>query len=236
MSAVQSTVNVFYAFGVPGEFYFDGPQRAGVYNIESDSAAYNIIGATAFTTADGVDAKAGGVIGNGRVFAGILAQPKVYATSGTTAGALAPTLTLPNHGTGEFATMGYLVVTLPAAAALGDLVLMDTTTGALSTVSPNFAATGAASGSATLTVSLLTTGSIGIGSKVFGTDADGVEVIALGSGTGGNGTYTLNKSVTVAGLITGTSKPATGKAFVPNAVVDRPPPTTSGVAGIRLTN
>lgn len=237
MSAFQSTVNSTLAFGVPGELLLSGPFRGAPYNINSGSAAYNIVGATAFTTSDGLSAAAGGTIGNGTVFAGILANPKVYATSGTTAGTLAPTLTLPNNFNAEFVTMGYLCVTLPAACAVGDRVLYDTTTGALSTQSASIAGT-ATQSTTTLTVVTSTGGPIGVGSIINIAGAEPVTVLALGTGTGGAGTYTVSVSQTVspAAAISGDAVAPSGKALVPGARVDRFPLTGAGVTVIRLTN
>lgn len=233
----QTTVNQNYAFGVPGEILLSGPWRSAPYNINSASAAYNIIGATAFTTSDGVAAAAGGVIGNGVVFAGILANPKEYATYGGSTGPLSPTLTLPNNWIGDFCTMGLLLATLPAACAVGDQVLMDTTTGALSTMSPNTVGT-ATQSTTTLTVVTPSTGNLGIGSIVQTTGAEPVKILALGTGTGGAGTYTVDVSQTVgsATAFTGNNVAASGKAFVPRCTVDRFPLTAAGVTVIRLTN
>ena len=233
----QSTVNLQQAYGVPGEILYDGPVRAQALNINSADASYNIIGATAFTTSDGVSAAAGGTIGNGVAFAGILANPKVYATAGTTSGALAPTLTLPNNGVGEFLFMGEMVVTLPAAAAIGDSVLYDTTTGALSTMSPNTVGT-ATQSTTTLTVVTPASGNIGVGSVVTIAGAQPVRVLALGTGTGGAGTYTVDVSQTVspAAAIVATNVAPSGKAFVPHASVDRLPPSGAGLGVIKLTN
>lgn len=61
----------------------------------------------------------------------------------------------------------------------------------------NGVVTGTISGT-TLTVSAVTSGFINIGSNLSGTGiSDGTYVTALGTGTGGAGTYTLNKSNTV---------------------------------------
>jgi len=50
---------------------------------------------------------------------------------------LNPTLTVPNFTQVECATEGTYWVTLPAAAAIGDYVIYDNTTGALSTITPS---------------------------------------------------------------------------------------------------
>ena len=80
--------------------------------------------------------------GPGIVFAGILVNPKVYASIGTTAGTLTPTLTLPDNAQGEFCTMGTVVVQMAGPANVGDLVQFATATGALSAVAPGSSATG----------------------------------------------------------------------------------------------
>lgn len=131
--AFQSSVAINQGFGVPGELYTDAPYRAQSYIINSASAAYNIIGATACTiTSQGVcQAGSGGSFG----YAGILVDPKNVALFGTGGIPLAPTLTVPNYTQIECLTMGTIVVTLPDAAAIGDWVVYDNTTGALSTVS-----------------------------------------------------------------------------------------------------
>lgn len=134
MSAFQSTVNLTYAFGVVGELINDGPQRVASRIVNSNGANPNTVG-FAFTRNNQTDICAvGGTIASGTVFAGILAMPKSYATYGTTAGTLVPTLNLPDNSSGEFVEMGTMVVALSTACNIGDLVVYDTTTGALSTV------------------------------------------------------------------------------------------------------
>lgn len=130
--AFQSSVAINQGFGVPGELYTDAPYRAQSFTINSASAAYNIIGATACTiTSQGVcQAGSAGTLG----YAGILVDPKNVALFGTGGIPLAPTLTVPNYTQVECLTMGTIVVTLPGAAAIGDWVVYDNTTGALSTV------------------------------------------------------------------------------------------------------
>ena len=130
----QSTVSVIQGFGVPGELFTDAPYMAQPFTIVSGSAAYNIIGATCCTiTSQGVcEAGAGGDFG----FAGFLVDPKDIALFGAGGIPLNPTLTVPNQTQVECLTMGVIIVTLPAAAAIGDWVIFDNTTGALSTVVP----------------------------------------------------------------------------------------------------
>lgn len=133
--AFQTTVFLQQGFGVTGDRFNDGPSRAESYIINSADAAYNIFGRGFSITAQGT--AAAGNSGGTAVFAGILVNPKGSASRGTTAGGtLAPTLTLANYEQGELATMGSYVVALPASAAIGDLVVYDNTTGALTTIAP----------------------------------------------------------------------------------------------------
>jgi hypothetical protein len=131
----QSTVNIVLGFGIPGELIVDGPQRV-------DSLTLDNIGGTigfAFTKSSTTDiATQGGVIVNGtNLFAGILVNPKVYASFGAPGGSpLDPTLFLGPNTQGEFLTMGTIVVTLTGAANIGDNVQYNETTGALSAIVP----------------------------------------------------------------------------------------------------
>lgn len=134
MSAVfQSTVSIQQAFGVPGEIWNDAPWVVQPWTLNS-SGTPNIVGATAYTiTSQGyAEAGSGGDFG----FAGILCSPKDYALFGTSGVPLNPTLTLPDQSQAALLTQGFMVVTLPGAAAIGDYVIFNNTTGALSTMSP----------------------------------------------------------------------------------------------------
>lgn len=131
----QSTVFLQQGFGVAGELFTDSPRRAESFILNSADAAYNVFGRAFTVTSEGV-AAAGGT----NPFAGFLVNPKGSVLQGTQAGgSLAPTLTLPNYAQGELLTMGSIIVNLPAAAAIGDLVVYDNTTGALSTITPSAA-------------------------------------------------------------------------------------------------
>lgn len=87
-----------------------------------------------------------------------------------------------------------------------------------------------------MTLATLASGEVLIGSQVFGAGVPANTVVtALGSGTGGTGTYTLNQTVgtiTPAIAVTGPSN-----LFVPNATVFQyQADTTGGVAVIQLSN
>jgi hypothetical protein len=127
----QSVVNNGLGFGIPGDSFLSGPHRAMAYTLESGSEP-NIIGATCYTQVAGTDGEA--MAGGTGYFVGILVNSKVYATAGTTSGALAPTMTLPNGTIGELCYMhtGLVVQMTNNASAIGDYVFYNTTTGALS--------------------------------------------------------------------------------------------------------
>lgn len=147
----QSTVSTTIGFGVVGELALDGPLRAQPARLDSASAANNVVGraftikddATAsFDTSDDpqpLDVQAGGT----GVFAGILANPKVYPLYGTAGDSLAASLTLPNNQMVELVqeTSG-IIIAVGAACAIGDWVWFSQTTGALQTTAPNAAAPG----------------------------------------------------------------------------------------------
>lgn len=230
----QSTVRYDLSFGVPGEIIVDGLKRVETGMLHSASAAYNIVGATAFTRpVGGGRVAAGGVIGASNVFAGILCNPKTYAALGTSAGgSLAATMTLPNEINAELClTTSGIVVSVGAACNIGDRLIYNTTTGALSTVKPVATFTGViAETTGILTVSEVLTGSVGIGTVLKNTSGEILATItALGTGTGGAGTYETNIITAVAsGAMVADTVPASGYAFVPNGYIHRNPQTASG--------
>lgn len=231
----QQNVRYDFAFGQPGEIKYDGPKRFNSGSINSASAAYNIVGATAYTQPAAGGAFVAGGTGN---FAGILANPKVYASIGTTAlGPLGPTLTLPNQVQAEFAMMAELVVSVPAACNIGDLLTYSTTTGALATVAPIASYTGVVSTNVLTVSGMSATGNLGVGS--IGYAANGAilyRILSLGTGTGGNGTYNVDTVTVASQAVTSNSEPPAGFAFVPNATIEKFPQSGAGLAVARLTN
>lgn len=143
---LQSAVNANMGFGVVGELFLEGPLRAQPARLNSGTPANNIVGRAFTVQADATgsydttaDPKALAVQAGGTtVFAGILANPKVYALLGTAAnGTLAASLVLPNNTMVELVqeTAG-LIVSLPAAAAIGDWVYYLNADGSLLTAAP----------------------------------------------------------------------------------------------------
>lgn len=130
----QSTVNVNLGFGIPGELIVDGPQRVDSLTLD-DVGGY--IG-TAFTKSNttNIASQGGAIVAGTSVFAGILVNPKAYASFGGANAPLDPTLFLGPNTQGEFLTMGTIVVTLDGAANIGDLVQYDEATGVLSAIEP----------------------------------------------------------------------------------------------------
>jgi hypothetical protein len=231
----QSTIRYDFAFGIPGEIVKDGPQRSRPGFLLSGNAANNIIGATAFTQSP----SGGGVVAGGTgVFAGLLCNPKVYPGFGTVAGGpLAPTMVLPNNMTAEFLFMGYMVAVLATASVkIGDGLMFLQSTGALSSYAKTASFTGVQA-AGVLTVSAITGGTLGVGSNVYAAGVLIGEIISLGTGTGGNGTYNLNTSATVAsGPMTADSVAPSGSTIIASAYVDElPQPTAGGLSLIRIT-
>lgn len=140
--AFQSTIGFNLGTGVPGDKWGNQPSAGESYILNSASAANNIIGSTIFTKGYAGNANKQGfaAAGGTNAFAGLLVNSKAYASYGTSAGGpLAPTLTLANNVQAEISNQGSWVVTLPAAAAIGDVVIYDTTTGQISTIIPGAA-------------------------------------------------------------------------------------------------
>lgn len=129
--AFQSTVFLQQGFGVPGDLYTNSPLRSESYILHSSDPTINIVGRACTITGEGIV-----TVGGTGVFAGILADPKILALRGTTAGPLVPTLLVSQDSQVDVVSMGTMVIILPAPAALGDLVVFDTTTGVLSTIVP----------------------------------------------------------------------------------------------------
>lgn len=228
--AFQSGVLKTQGFGVVGELFTDSPFRVKSWTLTS---AANTV-AYAYTVAS----EGNVVLGGAGEFAGILVNPKSYATRGTTAGgSLAPTLVLAQYEQGELLTMGEIIVSLATAAAIGDKVVYDTTTGALSAVARQVQVTASAS-TTTLTVTAVTSGVLAVGQLITGANiAPDTYITALGTGTGGTGTYTISVSQTAAsGEVYTNSVAGAGKAFVPNSRVTRYTLASAGLATIELTN
>lgn len=245
---LQTVVNFTEAFGVVGEILLDGPSRVAPYNLVSGGVNPNRIG-RAFTITNGANpsptansANAGqATVGGTGVFAGILGFPKEYASYGSTGNPLGATLDLPENSIGNLLDMGYIVIPVLAACNVGDRAYFDNVTGIIETVAPTNSFTGVVATN-TLTVSAFVAGGapIGVGSVIAGTGvpAGGVVVTALGSGTGGNGTYTVTGPATIASFANGSSAaiaPA-GKTMIPTGRIDRFDATGAGLAVLKLTN
>lgn len=235
----QSTVSLAQGFGVPGEIFLDGPHRAQPGIINSDGVTNpNRVGRV-FTQVAGSDGKCivGGAITDGTPFYGILANPKEYATYGSTSGTLAPSLDLPQYAEGDFVyNATAITMTLPAACQVGDYVDYNTTTGAVVTRAPFANYTGSIT-TTVLTVTGTPTGApIAVGAAVTGA-LPGTIITSLGTGTGGAGTYNVNNSQTLAsGPLSSPSALASGTARVPGFTVVRYNLTASGLGTIGCIN
>lgn len=105
----QTIVRIDQTTGIVGEIILSGPTRAQPLILNSTSPVNNVIGRAFNHIANSDTDVAADEPG---VFAGILVNPKVYATSGPASGTLDPTLTLPNETQAEFLYMGLIVVDL----------------------------------------------------------------------------------------------------------------------------
>lgn len=237
----QTAVQLQQGAGVVGELYSDSPTRSDTAIVTSGDAANNVVGRAFTITSQGIVA-AGGT----NVFAGILVSPKNYASQGTALdGTLAPTLTLSNGTVGELLQMGQIYVALPAAAAIGDPIAYNTTTGALS----SYAAKTTFSGSIAVTTGVLTVtaltagGYIATNTPLTGTGVPaGTRITGQITGTAGStGTYNTNIVTAVAAFTDGSTPNNVGAlgasfAAVPNAKVIEFTVSGAGLAVIQLTN
>jgi hypothetical protein len=227
--AFQSTVRQLQAFGVIGEIIRNVPVISTPWNLVSDPVV-NTIGNAFTVTSEGV-AECGGT----GAFAGILVNPKSYTTSGTTAGGtLAPSLDLPDNSVGELLTAGEIVVTLTTAASIGDAVIFDESDGSLDSIAPVAAFT-ASQATTVLTVTAITAGSLNVGSVVKNASGEILgEIIALGTGTGGTGTYTMSTSATVGSAAMTANTVAVDGFRSANATVVRFDASAGGLAVIQV--
>lgn len=139
MSFQAAPLSFTQGFGIVGELFLAGPTNAQPGILDSADAADNVIG-RAFTVTEGaadgsaIKVEAGGT----GIFAGILANPKVYASRGTQAGGpLAPTITLPNASVAEFVTMTAGIIVDCGAANIGDQIEFSQVDGTLNAIAPS---------------------------------------------------------------------------------------------------
>lgn len=210
MGIGQSSVQIEMASVFPGQAYLSGPHRAQPGTINSSGATYpNYVG-YAYTQVAGQEGFC--TLGGSGDFFGILMNPQNFPLYGSASGALAPSLAMPQYAPGEFAYEHTgLGVMVSANANIGDLVDYNITTGAIVTRPPTVSFTGAVT-SNVLTVSAVTAGSapIQVGS-VFNTPGGVMEIISLGTGTGGTGTYNVDDVANfTSAAIAGNSAPVAG--------------------------
>lgn len=230
----QSTVFVQQGFGVPGEQFTDGPTRAEAFTINSVSAANNIIGATCCSVTSQGFCAAGN--SGGLPFAGLLVNPKNQALFGSGGVPLAPTLTVNNFQAVQCATMGSFVVTLPAVAAIGDTVIYDNTTGAISTISTAPFTLPGTTVNTTTTVTMASTTGVFAGQPVTGA---GIPANTTVVSVTANTSIVISNAATASATVTLTFTPSghnlpAGKSFA-NAVVDYYTVSAAGLAVITLT-
>ena len=128
----QSTVRIDQTTGIVGDIVLEGATDGDPAILNSTSAANNVIG-RGFRRIANNDLEVSADVAAGAVFAGILANSKRYATSGTSAGGtLAPTLILPNNSEVDLITFtAGILVELSTVATIGQNVFFATATGIL---------------------------------------------------------------------------------------------------------
>ena len=247
MALPQTQVNYQLAPGVPGEVAYDAPVNAQVRRLNSSGQA-QIIGYAYTESGQTYDGEGGSEnnitaqVGGTGMFAGILIQPKAYSSTGGSGGPTTDTYQLPDNSIGELLRNGSVFVSLGNAANIGDDVLFNQTTGAITSQSQNASFTGAiAVTTGVLTVSAMAAGSplIGIGSALTGTGvAAGTIITGFLTGTnGGVGTYSTNVTAAVSSTATLTTRAAvaSGYARIPNARIDYYNLSAAGIAVVKIT-
>ena len=131
----QSTVSRQIGFGVIGERLFDGPHSALALQINSPGTTNpNRVG-RAFTRVAGSDTQVvvGGTPGPGTALAGILVDPKMFASYGVSGNTLGATLDLAMGSWGAFLNFCSVPFNIyfSGPGNIGDLVDMDVVTGEL---------------------------------------------------------------------------------------------------------
>ena len=144
----QLQVNTFQPTAFPGSKFSTAPMTAYSYllwsiNLAGD-AVDNVIGSTGYTNVKNqngtVQAGNPNYLTQPDPFAGILVNKDDHISFGTAFNPLAPTMKLPNGTTATLATQGDVAVTISNFPAnIGDLIVMNNTTGALSSI-PRFTA------------------------------------------------------------------------------------------------
>lgn len=135
----QTTVNQYSGFGVPGEFYNQGPFVASTNILVSgENSANNYFGrACSYAAPIGVGQNIVNVGNTGsQVYAGIISDPK----SITLFGGLDPTLLIPDNTVIPVVSQGILTVFINNGPFnIGDVVAYSTTTGELYAYAPSTA-------------------------------------------------------------------------------------------------
>ena len=247
MALPQTAVNYQMAPGVPGEVAYDVPVNAQVRRLNSSGQA-QIIGYAYTESGQVYDGEGGSEnnitaqVGGTGAFAGILIQPKAYSSNGGSGGPATDTYQLPDNSIGELLRNGTVFVSLGNAANIGDDVLFNNTTGALSSQAQNASFTGAiAVTTGVLTVSAMAAGSplIGIGSALTGTGvAAGTVVTGFLTGTnGGVGTYSTNVTAAVTSTSTLATRAAIASGYtrIPGARIDYYNLSAAGIAVVKIT-
>jgi hypothetical protein len=203
MSGFQTTVNQYPAPAVEGDFASDNPFAsvdAGQGQFVAGSNGV-VVGRFAWADSDGIVSNAGTGVPTGFVHRDLQALNFNLLSQATMTIPEGYAVTLMSAGDFWARCSGPATVGQKIYASLADGTLLadaaGTSIGAASV-------TGSIAGT-TLTVSAVGSGALVVGMEISGANvAPGTVITALGTGTGGTGTYTVNNSQTAAsGTITG---------------------------------
>jgi len=178
MSGVQTAVNQFMPAGIPGDVVTDHPSSVMTRTLNSAGIAQTFGYAYTESATDGY-----AQVGGSGSFAGILIQPRTHANSGSIDGsdALGVRFSLADEKNAQLLRMG--AVNVQFGEQLGTLTASQSTT--------------------TLTVTAASNGlKLGVGMVIKNAAGSSIigAITALGTGTGGTGTYTVSTSATVASV------------------------------------
>jgi len=129
MVQAAGAINVQQSTGIAGQIDLNVPKVIQPYFLDSSVLAVpNEIGFAYTFLASSDDTVTAGGTG---VYAGILVDPKVYASFGDGTDTFAPVTALQNAETGQFLLSGSCLVNIAEAADNGDQLFYDETTGEL---------------------------------------------------------------------------------------------------------
>jgi hypothetical protein len=206
----QTSVNMYPAIAIAGDFASDNPRSAVVSPEDGYVAGASgvVVGQFAWINSDGVTvSNSGQGVPSGFVHREQQALISTYLAE--------TSLAIPKGWAVTLQDKGDYFDSTSTAATRGQKAFAKFQDGSLATAAAGSTintavVTGSISGT-TLTVTAVTSGTLSVGDLVYGSGVTSAYITALGTGTGGTGTYTISASQTVSSqTINGTSYVETG--------------------------